>query len=193
MGGGRGGVPVARRPRSSSVPAGRRGGAPRTSPPTSYTPGTENAGMPRRSYRAPPAIALPAIVLGVLRVADQAEAASELGAANRLLQARGQVADAATALRLERDRASAFLAEKRLGDRGPLQDAVRATDTAIEQIRTNIPAGELDTATRNAVEQAQGGFSQLAVLRADVDGNGPLLASDVTSRYSGVIARTDVL
>jgi signal transduction histidine kinase len=137
--------------------------------------------------------ALLAIVLGVLRVADQAEAASELGAANRLLQARGQVADAATALRVERDRATAFLAEKRLGDRGPLQDAVRATDTAIEQIRTNIPAGELDTATRNAVEQAQGGFAQLAVLRADVDGTGPLLASDVTSRYSGVVARTDVL
>src|SRR3954452_6238216 len=137
--------------------------------------------------------ALLAIVLGVLRVADQAEAASELGAANRLLQARGQVADAATALRVERDRATAFLAEKRLGDRAPLQDAVRATDTAIEQIRTNIPAGELDTATRNAVEQAQGGFAQLAVLRADVDGTGPLLASDVTSRYSGVVARTDVL
>ena len=73
-----------------------------------------------------------AIVLGVLRVADQAEAASELGAANRLLQVRGQVADAATALRVERDRATSFLAEKRLGDRGPLQDAVRATDTAVE-------------------------------------------------------------
>ncbi|HZC79228.1 MAG TPA: nitrate- and nitrite sensing domain-containing protein, partial [Ktedonobacterales bacterium] len=47
--------------------------------------------------------------------------------------------------------------------------------------------------TRNAVEQAQGGFAQLSALRAEVDGSGPLLASDVTQRYSGVIARTDVL
>ena len=70
---------------------------------------------------------------------------------------------------------------------------MRVTDAAVEQIRTGMPAGELDAATRNAVEQAQGGFAQLSVLRADVDGSGPLTASDVTPRYSGVIARTDVL
>ena len=54
--------------------------------------------------------ALLAIVLGVLRVADQAETASELGAANRLLEVREQVATTASALRDERDRATLFLA-----------------------------------------------------------------------------------
>ena len=136
-----------------------------------------------------------AIVLGVLRVADQAQNASDLGVANRLLEVRGEVAGAANALRVERDRATLFLAERRQGDRGPLQDAVRTSDAAIERVRTGVPAAgdNLDAATRVAFEQAQGGFAQLAVLRGQVDGNGDVPPSDVTGRYSEVVARADVL
>ena len=53
--------------------------------------------------------ALLAIVLGVLRVADQAQTASELGAANRLLEIRAQVADTATACSLFREQAALVL------------------------------------------------------------------------------------
>ncbi|MET1074236.1 MAG: hypothetical protein ABWY11_16435, partial [Umezawaea sp.] len=79
--------------------------------------------------------ALLAIVLGVLRVADQAQTASDLGTANRMLELRGRVADTADALRVERDRAALFVAEQRLGDRGPVQEAIGRTDAAWEQAR----------------------------------------------------------
>ena len=138
--------------------------------------------------------ALLAIVLGVLRVADQAQSASELGSANRLLEVRGEVADAATALRTERDRAVVFVAERRLGNRGSLTDAIGGSDRAIEDARSGIAAANgLDAATRSAVEQADGGFAQLSVLRADVTGSAPLLAAQVVQRYTAVIARADVL
>ena len=129
--------------------------------------------------------ALLAIVLGVLRVADQAQSASELGSANRLLEVRGEVADAATALRTERDRAVVFVAERRLGNRGSLTDAIGGSDRAIEDARSGIAAANgLDAATRSAVEQADGGFAQLSVLRADVTGSAPLLAAQVVQRYT---------
>ena len=79
--------------------------------------------------------ALLALVLGVLRVADQAHTASQLDTANELLEVRTRVAAAADALRVERDKATVFIAERRLGDRGPLQDAVAQTDGALEQAR----------------------------------------------------------
>jgi signal transduction histidine kinase len=138
--------------------------------------------------------ALLAIVLGVLRVADQAETASDLGAANRLLEVRGQVDATASALRDERDRATLFLAERRLGDRGPLQEVIARTDGAVEQMRTATAAADgLDDATRSALDQAEGGLAQLSVLRADVTGSAPLTTAEVVQRYSAVVERTDVL
>jgi signal transduction histidine kinase len=138
--------------------------------------------------------ALLAIVLGVLRVADQAETASDLGAANRLLEVRGEAAATASALRDERDRATLFLAERRLGDRGPLQEVIARTDGAIEQVRTATAAADgLDDATRSALEQAEGGFAQLSVLRADVTGSAALTTAEAVQRYSAVVERTDVL
>ena len=46
--------------------------------------------------------ALLALSLGILRVSDQAQAASEIGHSSELLEVQGHVADAADALRQER-------------------------------------------------------------------------------------------
>jgi signal transduction histidine kinase len=138
--------------------------------------------------------ALLAVVLGILRVAEQARTASELGAANRLLDVREQAAGTASALRTERDRATIFLAERRLGDRGPLTEAIASTDAAMEQLRAGVAtATDLDTATRSAVEQAEGGFAQLSVLRGDIGGTSPLAPGEATQRYTSVVQRTDLL
>ena len=138
--------------------------------------------------------ALLAIVLGVLRVADQAHTASQLGAANRLLEGprpgRGRGHGPA-----RRARPGHHVPRRGApGRRGPLQQAVRDTDAAVERFRSGIPAPtDIDQATRTAFEQAQGGFAQLSVLRAEVDGTALLLTDDMMQSYTGVIARTDAL
>jgi signal transduction histidine kinase len=138
--------------------------------------------------------ALLAIVLGVLRVADQAQTASELGAANQLLEVRAQVAATATALRAERDRATLFLAEKRLGDRGPLAEAVAGSDAAIDKLHAGLSGkANLDVGTRSALERADGGFAQLSVMRDGVTGSALLLPAQVRDRYTTVIDRIDGL
>ncbi len=137
--------------------------------------------------------ALLAIVLGVLRVADQAQTASDLGTANRMLELRGRVADTADALRVERDRAALFVAEQRLGDRGPVQDAAGRTDAAWEQARDGFADGNLDATAATALQEAEGGFAQLSVLRGDVGGSAPVNAGQVVQRYTAIIARADVL
>jgi signal transduction histidine kinase len=138
--------------------------------------------------------ALLAIVLGVLRVADQAQTASELGASNRLLELRGRVADSADALRVERDRATMFVAEQRLGDRAPMQDAAAAADAAWEQARAGVVGvNDLDATAATALQEAEGGFAQLSVLRADVAGTAPVTTTQVVQRYTSIIGRADVL
>lgn len=135
--------------------------------------------------------ALLAVSLGVLRVADQARTASDLGTANRLLEIRDQVAATGTALRAERDRATVFLAERRAGDPAPLSEAAARTDAAAEKIRTALGGVELDAATRAAQERADGGLSQLSVLRGGVTGTALLLPGQVVQRYTTVIDRVD--
>ena len=139
--------------------------------------------------------ALLALVLGVLRVADQAHTASQLDTANELLEVRTRVAAAADALRVERDKATVFIAERRLGDRGPLQDAVAQTDSALEQARARlaIATADLGPTSRTALQEAEGGFAQLPVLRSDVGGSAQVDSAQVVRRYTGVIARADVL
>ncbi len=139
--------------------------------------------------------ALLALVLGVLRVADQAHTASQLDTANELLEVRTRVAAAADALRVERDKATVFIAERRLGDRGPLQDAVAQTDSALEQARARLASAtaDLGPTSRTALQEAEGGFAQLPVLRSDVGGSAQVDSAQVVGRYTGVIARTDVL
>ncbi|MBL8925294.1 MAG: nitrate- and nitrite sensing domain-containing protein [Pseudonocardia sp.] len=139
--------------------------------------------------------ALLALVLGVLRVADQAHAASQLETANELLEVRTRVAAAADALRVERDKATLLVAERRLGDRGPLQDAVAQTDGAVEQARAGLAGAtnDLDPTVRAALQDAEGGLAQLQVLRTDVGGPAQADSRQIIGRYTGVISRTDLL
>ena len=72
--------------------------------------------------------------------------------------------------------------------------SIARTDGAIEQVRTATAAADgLDDATRSALDQAEGGFAQLSVLRADVTGSAPLTTAESVQRYSAVVERTDVL
>ena len=88
---------------------------------------------------------------------------------------------------MERDRATVFVAERRLGDRGPLQDAVAQTDSALEQARARLATAtaDLGPTSRTALQEAEGGFAQLAVLRSDVGGSAQLDAAQVVRRYTG--------
>ena len=110
-----------------------------------------------------------------------------------MLELRSRVADTADALRVERDRAALFVAEQRLGDRGPVQEAAGRTDAAWEQARDGFADGNLDATAATALQEAEGGFAQLSVLRGDVTGSAPVNAGQVVQRYTAIIARSDVL
>jgi signal transduction histidine kinase len=135
------------------------------------------------------------ITLGVLRVSDQIGAASDLGAANRLLQVRQQVADAATALRDERDLATRFVADRRRGDREPLNAAFQRTDAAVARARAGIAGVDdiIDAPTRAALGQADGRFAQLSAIRTSVTGTALLLPGQVLQRYTFIVNRADGL
>jgi signal transduction histidine kinase len=135
------------------------------------------------------------ITLGVLRVSDQIGAASDLGAANRLLQVRQQVADAATALRDERDLATRFVADRRRGDRDPLNEAIQRTDAAVAGARAGIAGVDdiIDAPTRAALRQADGRFAQLSAIRTSVTGTALLLPGQVLQRYTFIVNRADGL
>lgn len=135
------------------------------------------------------------VALGVLRISDQVGAAADLGAANRLLQVRQQVADAATALREERDRATLFVAARRQGDRAPLDAAVGRTDAAVATARAGMAEVDdiVDAPTRAALRQADGRFDQLPAIRTSVTGTALLLPGQVLQRYTFIVNRADGL
>jgi signal transduction histidine kinase len=135
------------------------------------------------------------ITLGVLRVSDQIAAAADQGAANRLLEVRQQLADAATALRDERDRATLFVADRRRGDREPLDGAIGRTDAAVARARAGIAGVDdiVDTPTRAALKQADSRFGQLSAIRTSVTGTALLLPAQVLQRYTFIVNRADGL
>ncbi|MCE0761560.1 nitrate- and nitrite sensing domain-containing protein [Pseudonocardia kujensis] len=134
-----------------------------------------------------------ALVLGVLRISDQAGVAEQLGRDNRLLEIRQSVAATAQALQAERNSAVLFVAGGRTGDRGALAAAAADTDAKLGEVRSALadPA-LLDASGTTALQQAEGGFTQLPVLRTDVTGPAAVV-DDVTARYTTVVQRTDVL
>jgi signal transduction histidine kinase len=139
--------------------------------------------------------ALLALALGVLRIADQADDAATLGASNRLLEIRGQVAAAADALRQERDEAAVFVAAGRTAERGVLDIGIGQTDSTVQAAVTAVgdSAADFDATTSTALEQTQEAIGRLGPLRDDV-GSSPSTDSDaVVQRYTGVIARVDGL
>ena len=138
--------------------------------------------------------ALLALGLGVLRIADQAEAAAALGSSNRLLEIRGQVADSADALRQERDEAALYVAAGRTEDRGVLDIGITQTDELTQRALTTLRSStEFDATTRAAQAQAEQALAQLAPLRAEVGTGSDTNADAVVQRYTGMIARVDGL
>jgi signal transduction histidine kinase len=134
-----------------------------------------------------------ALVLGVLRIADQAGVAQDLGTGNRLLEIRQQLAVSADALRAERDAAVLFVAGNRQGDRAALESADAATDAELDKARQGLtdPAAQ-GPGTTTAMQQAEGGFTQLPVLRTAALSS-PVPAEDVLNQYTDIIQRADVL
>ncbi|MEN3298349.1 nitrate- and nitrite sensing domain-containing protein, partial [Pseudonocardia sp.] len=134
-----------------------------------------------------------ALVLGVLRIADQAGVAQDLGTGNRLLEIRQQLAASADALRAERDAAVLFVAGNRKGDRAALESADGATDAELDKARQALadPAAQ-GPGTTTAMQQAEGGFTQLPVLRTATVSS-PVPAEDVLNQYTDIIQRADVL
>ncbi|MCW0216103.1 MAG: nitrate- and nitrite sensing domain-containing protein [Pseudonocardia sp.] len=134
-----------------------------------------------------------ALVLGVLRIADQAGVAQDLGTGNRLLEIRQQLSVGADALRTERNAAVLFVAGNRTGDRAAVEAASAGTDAALDAARQALadPVAQ-GSATTTALQQADGGFTQLPVLRTATL-NSPIRADDVLNQYTDIIQRADVL
>ncbi|MHA6621768.1 sensor histidine kinase [Pseudonocardia sp. DLS-67] len=138
--------------------------------------------------------ALLALVLGVLRVSDQAGAAAELGQSTQLLEVQEQVAGAADALRQERDEATLYVASGRAGDRGVLEIGFNQSEADAEEMLTALEGAEgLEPTSVAAVAQTKGQIGQLQNLRADVTDNPGIGAPQILSRYSEVVASLDVL
>ncbi|MFD1532926.1 sensor histidine kinase [Pseudonocardia aurantiaca] len=138
--------------------------------------------------------AILALVLGVLRVADQAGVAADLGRSTRLLQVQQQVAGAADALRQERDEATLFVAGNRAGDRGVLEIGFGQADGQIDEMLGAVRgASELDPTTLSALQQTEGELSQLQPLRTDSIDNFALTSPQIRVRYDEVVEGIDVL
>jgi signal transduction histidine kinase len=138
--------------------------------------------------------ALLALVLGVLRVSDQAGEAADLGRSTRLLEVQEQVAGAADALRQERDEAGLFTAGGRAGDRGVLEVGFGQADGEIDEMLSAVRGtSQLDPSTVSALQQAEDELSQLQVLRDDTTANPAVDGRQIRTRYDEVIEGVDVL
>jgi signal transduction histidine kinase len=137
--------------------------------------------------------ALLALALGVLRIADQAGDAAALGTSNRLLDVRGQVAEASDALRQERDEATLFVAAGRTEDRGVLDIGIGQTDADVQEAVDAVAGAEgFDNTTSTAFGETQNALGQLSSLRGDV-ATGTAPAAAVQQSYTDVISRVDGL
>jgi signal transduction histidine kinase len=135
-----------------------------------------------------------ALVLGVLRVADQAGDAAELGRSTRLLEVQQQVSEAANAMRTERDESTLFVAEQRGGDRGALEIDFGKTDAEIsEMLNTVRGASELDPTTVSALQQTESSLAELPTLRTDTTDNQATGINQVRGRYTTMVESVDVL
>lgn len=138
--------------------------------------------------------ALLALALGVLRVADQAGAAAEIGRSSRLLEVRETVAAAARALRQERNESSLFVAGNRQGDTGVLDIGFAETDGKIaEMVGAIRTTDELEEGTVSALQQVEGGLAQIHTLRGDAKTNAAYASNQMRERYTELIGRVDVL
>src|SRR6185503_19811609 len=95
--------------------------------------------------------ALLALALGVLRIADQAGSAADLGRSGRLLEARNEIVAASGALRLERDQATLYAASNGKGDRAALDSSRQRSDQVVNRY-TNV-IGTIDVLDRAILRQ----------------------------------------
>ena len=138
--------------------------------------------------------ALLALVLGVLRVSDQASAAAELGQSTQLLEVQQRVASTADALRQERDEATLYVAAGRQGDTGVLEIGFNQSEAEAEEMLAALEsAEELEPTSLSAMAQAEGQIGQLQNLRADVTDNPAIGYRQILDRYTEVITSLDVL
>ena len=138
--------------------------------------------------------ALLALVLGVLRVADQAGAAADLGRSSRLLEVRNQVAGVANTLRQERDEATLFVASGRVGDQGVLDIGFKKTDGEVDAMLAAVRSTELaDPGSTTARQSAESGVANLRSIRADATGASTTTPVQVRDLYSSIITSVDTL
>lgn len=137
--------------------------------------------------------ALLALTLGALRISDQAGAAADLGASNRLLDVRSDVSAASDALRTEGYQASLFAAGGRTGDRVSLQTAEAQSDSAIAVVQTATSSAELDQSASVAAAQAANELTRLTGLRSQVTDNPAFALAQIRSSYNQITEGVDVL
>ncbi|MGH3837335.1 MAG: nitrate- and nitrite sensing domain-containing protein, partial [Pseudonocardiaceae bacterium] len=125
-----------------------------------------------------------ALVAGVLRIVDQADAAPRYARISQIAQVQQQLSDLIGAVQRERDLATAFVAKGRAGDQQPLNlqfAAVNSTSQAVATAGDQV-ADLQSTGYRSALAQ----LSALGPLRASVtSGFGPVEV--VVTEYSATI------
>ncbi|HEX3258793.1 MAG TPA: nitrate- and nitrite sensing domain-containing protein, partial [Pseudonocardia sp.] len=139
--------------------------------------------------------ALLALTLGVLRIADQAGSAADLGRSGRLLEARNEIVAASGALRLERDQATLYAASNGTGDRAAFDTSRQRSDQALNTMRSGLAASnaDLEPATMAALQRTQDSLGLISSLRQSVTGTPTRPYDQIVNRYTNVIGTIDVL
>ena len=139
--------------------------------------------------------ALLALTLGVLRIADQAGSAADLGRSGRLLEARNQIVVASSALRTERDQATLFAAGNGIGDRAALDSSRQRADDALKAMQSDLTSAntDLEPSTQAALQRTQDSLDLIPSLRQAVTATPAAPYDQVVNRYTNVIGTIDVL
>ena len=139
--------------------------------------------------------ALLALTLGVLRIADQAGSAADLGRSGRLLEARNQIVVASSALRIERDQATLFAAGNGNGDRAALDSSRQRADDALKVMQSDLTSAntDLEPSTQAALQRTQDSLDLIPSLRQTVTATPAAPYDQVVNRYTNVIGTIDVL
>ena len=139
--------------------------------------------------------ALLALTLGVLRIADQAGSAADLGRSGRLLEARTEIVAASAALRTERDQATLYAASNGNGDRAALNSSRQGSDEALKAMQDSLTSekADLEPSTQAALARTQDSLELISPLRQTVTGTPSTPYDQVVNRYTNIIGAIDVL
>ena len=139
--------------------------------------------------------ALLALTLGVLRIADQAGSAADLGRSGRLLEARNEIVAASAALRIERDQATLYVASNGTGDRAAVDTSRQRSDQALKAMDDSFSSAksDLEPSTQAALQRTQDSLDLIPSLRQSVTNPLSVPYDQVVNRYTNVIGAIDVL